>query len=102
MTGQAGPRGGAPLIRRLIVGVSALRMLVSRHPELCAVGAITVVGFVLRFARVGYGYPYSYFWDEAYNLRPTIDYMTKGDFNPHFFAYGGFLSYAQLLLDVPY
>ncbi len=102
MSGHGRPESGAPLVRRLIVGVSALRTFVRRHPELCVVGAITVVGLAFRLARIGYGYPYSYYWDEAYNLRPTIDYMTKGDFNPHFFAYGGFLSYAQLLVDIPY
>ena len=36
----------------------------------------TLIGFLFRLARIGFGYPYWYYWDESYNFRPTLGYLT--------------------------
>ena len=51
--------------------------------------AIVGLGAVLRFWSIGAGAPWRMGVDEPFILSHAIQILKSGDFNPHFFDYGG-------------
>jgi 4-amino-4-deoxy-L-arabinose transferase-like glycosyltransferase len=62
--------------------------------------AVAIVGLaaVLRLAGITAGLPHRLANDEPFVLGTALRMMQSGDFNPHFFDYGGFTIYLQLLV----
>ena len=66
---------------------SALARLVTSPVFL--IGAIMLVGAVLRLRGVTWGLPYLYDPDEHLLVDPAVRFVTTGDLNPHSFIYPG-------------
>ena len=67
-----------------------------------AVMVITLLFFALivRYYHTKIGLPYLYYWDEPQTASTALHIMKSGDLNPHFFAYGSMMIYANLLVDI--
>ena len=61
--------------------------------------AVIVVGLaaVLRFWAIGSGAPYRVGVDEPFVVATAVGIMKSGDFNPHFFDYGGLTIYLHVI-----
>ncbi|MBI4477687.1 MAG: phospholipid carrier-dependent glycosyltransferase [Acidobacteria bacterium] len=68
-----------------------------RTPTLL-VAAVLLFAAVLRFWRLGVGIPFAIGVDEPEIIGRAHRMMTTGDFNPHFFDYGGLYIYLQLIV----
>jgi len=64
------------------------------------VGLVILFAFILRYYHTSIGLPYLYYWDEPQTASTALNMMKTGDLNPHFFAYGTFMIYANLLVDI--
>jgi 4-amino-4-deoxy-L-arabinose transferase-like glycosyltransferase len=62
--------------------------------------AIILFAFIVRYYYTNIGLPYLYYWDEPQTASTALRMMKTGDFNPHFFAYGTSMIYANLLVDI--
>ncbi|HOO77864.1 MAG TPA: glycosyltransferase family 39 protein [bacterium] len=62
-----------------------------RHRTAAAVllGGVVVAGALLRLDGFGRDLPFAYNPDETANLRPVLDYLLRGDLNPHRFYHPG-------------
>lgn len=67
-----------------------------RGPVLCLILAL---GFTLRAIQTHLGLPYVYNFDDPQIAAHALAMMKTGDFNPHFFAYGSFLIYLDMIVD---
>ena len=65
---------------------------------LCA--AIVVLAGGLRLYGIGHDLPYSPAVDEPAVIGRAVDMMRTGDFNPHFFDYGGLVIYLHLIVAI--
>lgn len=63
---------------------------------LTTLAIILSIAGVLRFWALGAGIPYSIGVDEPEIMNRAVQMMRTGDFNPHFFDYGGLYIYLQL------
>jgi 4-amino-4-deoxy-L-arabinose transferase-like glycosyltransferase len=61
-----------------------------------AVLGIVLLGLVLRLWTVGTGLPFTPAIDEPVIMEKALHMMKSGDFNPHFFDYGGLTIYLQM------
>jgi 4-amino-4-deoxy-L-arabinose transferase-like glycosyltransferase len=68
-----------------------------RTPSLLIV-TVLVVAALLRFWHLGSGIPFAIGVDEPEIVNRAHGMMKTGDFNPHFFDYGGLYIYLQLLV----
>lgn len=68
-----------------------------RTPSLLVL-TVVVVAATLRFWHLGFGVPYAIGVDEPEILDRAYRMMRTGDFNPHFFDYGGLYIYLQLFV----
>ncbi len=57
---------------------------------------IFALGLALRWSGIGSGIPYTVGVDEPEIMRRVVAMMKSGDFNPHFFDYGGLIIYFHL------
>jgi len=55
---------------------------------------------IVRYYHTKIGLPYLYYWDEPQTASTALHIMKSGDLNPHFFAYGSMMIYANLLVDI--
>lgn len=77
---------------------SPLPVLGLRHR--LAVFLVLVVAAALRFGGIGAGAPYRIGNDEPFVVGTALRIMQTGDFNPHFFDYGGLAIYLHTLVAV--
>jgi hypothetical protein len=75
--------------------VSVTLPVPSTRDKLTILG-IVLVGLVLRLWTIGYGIPYTPGIDEPVIMEKALNMMKTGDFNPHFFDYGGLTIYLQM------
>lgn len=66
---------------------AAIVSLVTRPVVL--VGAVVLVGFLLRLRGITWGLPYLYDPDEHFFVDPAVRIVTTGDLNPHWFGHPG-------------
>ncbi|MBI1873279.1 MAG: phospholipid carrier-dependent glycosyltransferase [Acidobacteria bacterium] len=68
-----------------------------RTPSLLVI-TVLVVAALLRFWNLGAGIPFAIQVDEPEIALRAVRMMKTGDFNPHFFDYGGLYIYLQLVV----
>jgi len=61
---------------------------------------VIILAFILRYYHTSIGLPYLYYWDEPQTASTALRMMKTGDLNPHFFAYGTMMIYANLIVDI--
>jgi len=71
----------------------------SRRHQLAAL-VVLAVAAGLRFGAIGAGAPYRIANDEPFVVGMALRIMQSGDFNPHFFHYGGLSIYLHTLVAV--
>ena len=65
-----------------------------------AAWGILAIGAALRFGAIGAGAPYRIANDEPFVVGTALRIMQTGDFNPHFFHYGGLSIYLHTAVAV--
>jgi len=63
------------------------------NSDLFILGTIIFVAFCLRLNEIGLSLPYFYTIDEEEIVFQSLRMIADGDFNPHYFLYGGFFYY---------
>jgi 4-amino-4-deoxy-L-arabinose transferase-like glycosyltransferase len=63
-----------------------------------AAWGVLALGAALRFGAIGAGAPYRIANDEPFVVGMALRIMQSGDFNPHFFHYGGLTIYLHTLV----
>jgi len=61
---------------------------------------VIAIGAALRFGAIGAGAPYRVANDEPFVVGMALQVMKSGDFNPHFFDYGGLSIYLHTVVGV--
>ncbi len=77
---------------------SPLPSLGRRHR--LAAWVVIAIGAALRFGAIGAGAPYRVANDEPFVVGMALQIMKSGDFNPHFFDYGGLAIYLHTVVGV--
>ena len=77
---------------------SPLPLLGQRHR--LAAWVVIAIGAALRFGAIGAGAPYRVANDEPFVVGMALQIMKSGDFNPHFFDYGGLSIYLHTVVGV--
>jgi len=77
-----------------------IKEFVLHHYFSFLVGFVILFAFIVRYYHTSIGLPYLYYWDEPQTASTALRIMKTGDLNPHFFAYGTFMIYANLLVDI--
>jgi 4-amino-4-deoxy-L-arabinose transferase-like glycosyltransferase len=80
------------------VALVPLSRLSARHR--LAVIAVIAVAAALRFGAIGAGAPYRIANDEPFVVGMALKILQSGDFNPHFFHYGGLAIYLHTAVAV--
>jgi len=62
--------------------------------------ALLFFALIVRYYHTKIGLPYLYYWDEPQTASTALHMMKSGDLNPHFFAYGTMMIYANLFVDI--
>lgn len=91
-------RGHYRHIIRQTVPDSPLPLLGRRHR--LAAWVVIAIGAALRFGAIGAGAPYRVANDEPFVVGTALQIMKTGDFNPHFFDYGGLSIYLHTVVGV--
>jgi len=91
-------RGHYRHIIRRTVPHSPLPILGRRHRLAACV--VIAIGAALRFGGIGAGAPYRVANDEPFVVGMALQIMKTGDFNPHFFDYGGLSIYLHTIVGV--
>jgi len=73
---------------------------IKKHYFLALLSLVLIFSFILRYYHTYIGLPYLYYWDEPQTASTALRMMKTGDFNPHFFAYGTMMIYANLIVDI--
>ncbi len=77
-----------------------LKTFILNHYSTLIIGVVIWFAFLVRYYHTSIGLPYLYYWDEPQTASTALAMMKSGDFNPHFFAYGTFIIYANLVVDI--
>jgi hypothetical protein len=77
-----------------------LKIFISKYYFNLIIGVVVLFAFIVRYYHTSIGLPYLYYWDEPQTASTALYMMKSGDFNPHFFAYGTLMIYANLIVDI--
>ncbi len=77
-----------------------VKNFIYNHSFTLLLGLVILFAFILRYYYTTIGLPYLYYWDEPQIASTALGMMKTGDLNPRFFAYGTFMIYANLGVDI--
>lgn len=77
-----------------------IKKVISQYYFVLFVSIVILFAFILRYYYTNIGLPYLYYWDEPQIASTALNMIKTGDLNPRFFAYGTFMIYANVVVDI--